>query len=71
MRKIHYSAETEKEEILTQAKKNGWTLKEDAITIHGKYLIFDVKIIEKVERLQDENANMLLKLAEMEVEIDV
>ena len=52
MKKIYYNTETEKEEILAQAKQNAWILKEDAITIYGKYLAFDTKTDEKVIQLE-------------------
>lgn len=52
MKKIYYNTETEKEEILAQAKQNAWILKEDAITIYGKYLTFDTKTDEKVIQLE-------------------
>lgn len=52
MKKTYYNTETEKEEILAQAERNAWILKEDAITIHGKYLVFDTKTDEKVIQLE-------------------
>lgn len=51
MKKIHYNTISQKEDILLEAKQNGWLLKEDATTIHGKYLIFDENVGEKIQEL--------------------
>lgn len=50
--KKYYINETEKEDVLLQAKQKGWELIEDAITTHGKYLVFDVKYEEKAKELE-------------------
>ena len=58
MEKVYYTTETERENVLSLAQKDGWVLTEDGITIHGKYLVFDTKTLEKVKMLQGENADL-------------
>lgn len=70
MKKIYYNTEIEREEILRLAKKEGIMLKEDAITIHGKYLVFDTGAIEKlreskIRELESQIAGLQSAMAEL------
>lgn len=62
MKKIHYNTEIQKEDILLEAKRNGWILKEDATTIHGKYLIFDENVEGKIQELALEQAQNSMEM---------
>ena len=69
MKKIYYNMAAEKEEILTQAKENDWILKEDAVTIDGKYLVFYTRTDEKLKELEQENAELKIQQAQSLMEI--
>ena len=69
MKKIYYNMAAEKEEILTQAKENDWILKEDAVTIDGKYLVFYTRTDEKLKELGEENVELKIQQAQSSMEI--
>lgn len=69
MIKKYYQSEEEKQQVIEQAKQNDWLLKEDAITKHGRYLVFDVRTDKRIKELEQENEELKIQHAQNSMEI--
>lgn len=70
MKKYSYNTNDEKEQILNEAKEEGWILVTNAVLFNEKYLLFDTRQVEKIASLQDENADLIFQNAMQDMRID-